>query len=284
MNKLRVVIPKGRISRNVIQLLSEAGIKLDADERVYRPVVNDPEIDIKIMKPQNIPSLLELGSHDAGFTGYDWIKETHATVGELMDLGFDPVKIVAAIPRKQDLRELRKRKIVVATEYENITRSFLNEQGFQYVLLRTFGATEVFPPDDADMIVDNTSSGRTLVEHELKVVAEIMTSSTRFVVNKAAMKDGWKQEKISQLQMLFQSILDARGRVMLEMNVPSEKLEEIIQILPAMRSPTVSHLYSEQGFAVKVAVKKQEANKLIPRLKKMGATDILEYEFKKVVI
>jgi len=236
------------------------------------------------MKPQNIPKLLELGSHDVGFTGHDWIIETSADVEELMDLKFNPVKIVAAIPEHEQPEKLIRRKIVVASEYENISSKFLNERGFDYVFLRTFGATEVFPPDDADMIVENTETGRTLAEHNLKVMADILDSSTRFIANKTALADEWKHEKIYELKMVFRAILDARGRVMLEMNVPSEKLEEIIKMLPCMRSPTVAPLYGEQGYAVKIAIKKQEVTKLIPFLKKMGATDILEYEFRKVVI
>ncbi|RMF54778.1 MAG: ATP phosphoribosyltransferase [Calditrichaeota bacterium] len=284
MNKLRVVIPKGHIFQNVLQLLEEAGIKLNISERGYRPIVNDPEIEVKIMKPQNIPRLLEIGSHDIGFTGYDWVVETSARVEEIMDLTFDPVSIVAAVPAEISEEELRSRRFVAASEYENITQKFLDEQGYDYIFVRTHGATEVFPPDDADLIVDNTSTGRTLQKHNLKIIATILSSSTRFIANPAAMKDPWKKEKIATLQMLFSAILDARGRVMLEMNVPPQHLEEIINILPCMRAPTVAPLYQNQGYAVKVAVKRQQAVELIPQLKKMGATDILEYEFKKVVV
>lgn len=284
MNKLRVVLPKGRIFENVVQLLNESGIRISHHQRAYRPMVSDPEIEVKIMKPQNIPKLLELGRHDIGFTGLDWVTETGANVTELLDLGFDPVRIVAAIPEILSMEKLQKNRIVVASEYEKITRDFLDEQGYDYIYVRTYGATEVFPPDDADMIVDNTSTGQTLLAHDLKIIAEVMSSSTRFIADKRAMEDLWKREKISEILMLFRSILDARGRVMLEMNVAPENLEAIIRILPCMRAPTVSPLYREQGFAVKAAVKKQEAAKLIPRLKKMGATDILEYEFRKVVV
>ncbi len=284
MKKLRVVIPKGRIFNNVVQLLNEAGVKLDVADRGYRPVVSDPEIEVKIMKPQNIPKLLEIGSHDIGFSGYDWVAETGASVEEIMDLTFDPVRIVAAIPNWLSEEDLRARRFVAASEYESITRTYLDRHKYDYIFVRTHGATEVFPPDDADMIIDNTASGRTLKEHDLKIIAEIMSSSTRFFAHPAALQDPWRREKIERLQMLFSAILDARGRVMLEMNVPAERLEEIIKVLPCMRAPTVAPLYHDQGYGVKVAVKKQQAVELIPLLKKMGATDILEYEFKKVVI
>ncbi len=284
MRKLSVVIPKGSIYENVIGLLKDAGIGLQIDERTYRPIISDEELEIKIMRPQNIPELIDLGSHDVGFTGRDWVIETGADVVEIMDLMLDPVKIVAAIPEELVNQDLHKRKIIVASEYENIARKFLDENNYDYVFLRTYGATEVFPPDDADMIIDNMSTGRTLKEHNLHVIATLLESSTRFIGNKGAMDDPEKNEKISEMKMLFLGVLDARNRVMLEMNVPKEKFDEIVKVLPCMRSPTVAPLYGEQGYAVKVAVKRTEATKLIPLLKKLGATDILEYEFRKVVV
>ena len=150
--------------------------------------------------------------------------------------------------------------------------------------MRTFGATEVFPPDDADMIIDNTATGRTLKEHNLRVIGELLKSSTRFIANKEIFEDSRKKEKITEMKMLFQAILDARERVMLEMNIPENRFEEIVKILPCMRSPTVAPLFGEKGFAVKVAVKIEETTKLIPKLKRLGATDILEYEIRKVVL
>lgn len=284
MHKLKMVVPKGRIFSNVIKLLNDAGFGIDVDERSYIPRVEDPEIEAKIMKPQNIPRLLELGSHDVGFTGHDWVVETGADIIEIFDLEFDPVKIVAAIPEAFLSTDWSHKKLVVASEYEQIARTYLEEKRFQYILLRTFGATEVFPPDDADMIIDNVSTGRTLKEHNLVVVDTILESSTRFYANKQALSDPWKREKIEEMKMIFQAVLDARQRVMLEMNVPKERLEEIVKFLPCMRSPTVAPLYGEQGYAVKVAVKKREVIKLIPLLKKYGASDILEYDFRKVVL
>ncbi len=283
MKKFKLVVPKGRIYKKVVELLEDIGIRVEADERTYRPFVNDPEIYVKIMKPQNIPKLVEIGAHDAGFTGYDWILETGADVVELLDTGFDPVKIVAAIPVNSSWEKLRSRKVIAASEYENITRRFLEEEGLDYIFIRTFGATEVFPPEDADLIVDNSATGRTLEMNRLKVVKELFSSSTRFIVNKDSLKDEWKREKIDEMIMLFKAVLNARERVMLEMNVPKDKFEEIVKILPCMRAPTVAPLYGNQGYAIKVAVKKDEVRSLIPLLKKMGATDILEYELRKVI-
>ena len=283
MNKLRILIPKGRIFENISQLFSDAGLPVSFTDRTYRPALAADWLDVKIMKPQNVGELLELGSHDAGFTGCDWIQESGADVEEILDLGFDKVRIVAAIPAGTDEEVLKGRKIVVATEYTNLAEAWLRSGSWKYRLLRTYGATEVFPPDDADMIIDNTSSGQTLNDNGLKVIASLLESSTRFVASKAAMADKEKRRRIEELAMLFKAVLDGRDRVMLEMNVPKARFQEMVSGLPAMRSPTVAPLYGDEGYAVKIAVKKQEVPNLIPRLKKAGATDIVEYDLRKVV-
>lgn len=284
MSTLSLMLPKGRIFEKVAQLLAEAGIEIKLSTRSYRPYVSDSSIQVKIMKPQNIPSLIELGSHDAGFTGFDWVLETGSQVQEILDLEFDPVQVVAAVPKDTSLDVLKNKRIIVASEYPEISRTYLEKEAFNFVLIRTYGATEVFPPEDADMIIDNTSTGQTLRENQLKIIGTLLNSSTRFIANSKSLNDPWKKEKIDELTLLFQSILDARRRVMLEMNVPRDQLEAVVNILPCMRSPTVSTLYQEEGFAVKAAVLRSEASKIIPLLKKIGATDILEYEFRKVVV
>ncbi|MDD8015665.1 MAG: ATP phosphoribosyltransferase [Acidobacteriota bacterium] len=284
MKRLKMVIPKGRLYPRVIKLLNDAGLGVECDERVYRPRVSHPGVDAKIMKPQNIPRLIEFGAHDVGFAGFDWIAETRAQVREILDLDFDPVRIVAAAPRGLGEQSLRRKKILVASEYENLSRDFLDGRRYDYVFFRTFGATEVFPPDDADMIIDNVSTGRTLEGHGLRIIAEIIASTTRFIANPAALDDPWKRERIGELEMLFRSVLDAQGRVMLEMNVPGDRLDAIMKCLPCMKSPTVAPLHGDIGYAIKIAVRRDEVARLIPRLKKMGAVDILEYRFEKVVL
>jgi ATP phosphoribosyltransferase len=288
MSKLRILIPKGRIYENISRLFSEAGLPISLADRTYRPVLGTSNgfedwLVAKIMKPQNVGELLELGSHDAGFTGIDWIRESGADVEEIMDLGFDKVKIVAAIPAGTGEEALKSRKIVVATEYVSIAESWLRAGAWQYRLLRTYGATEVFPPDDADMIIDNTSSGQTLRDNGLKIINTLLQSSTRFVASKAAMADKEKRSRIEELAMLFKAVLDGRDRVMLEMNVSEDNFNELVTGLPAMRSPTVSPLCGSEGYAIKIAVKKNEVPLIIPRLKKAGATDIVEYDLRKVV-
>jgi ATP phosphoribosyltransferase len=283
MDKLRILIPKGRIFENVAGLFAEAGFPVCLAERTYRPALAAGWLDAKIMKPQNVGELLELGSHDAGFTGIDWIKESGADVEEVMDLGFDRVRIVAAVPAGVREEDMKSRKIVAATEYVNLAETWLRASGYSYRILRTYGATEVFPPDDADMIIDNTSSGQTLKDNGLRIIATLLESSTRFVASRAAMADREKESRIEELARLFKAVLDGRDRVMLEMNVPKARFTEIVTGIPAMRSPTVAPLYGDEGFAVKIAVKKSEVPELIPRLKKLGAGDIVEYDLRKVV-
>ncbi len=283
MDKLRILIPKGRIYDNVSKLFSEAGISISLQDRTYRPNIGADWLDGKVMKPQNVGELLELGSHDAGFTGLDWVRETGAQVEEIMDLGFDKVRIVAAVPAELDEVALRKKKLVVATEYVNIAERWLKKQGYDYRIVRTYGATEVFPPDDADMIVDNTATGRTLQDNGLRIVDTLLESSTRFVASKVALADPEKSERIAELSMLFRAVLEGREKVMLEMNVTKVRFPDLVSGLPSMRSPTVAPLYGDDGYAVKIAVKKGEVPTLIPRLKKLGATDIVEYDLRKVV-
>jgi ATP phosphoribosyltransferase len=272
---------------NVASLFADAGLPFTLHERTYRPIIGSPWLEAKIMKPQNVGELLELGSHDAGFTGSDWIAESGARVEEVLDLGFDRVSIVAAIPDDADEIAMKDRRIVAATEYVHIAERYLTGAGYNFRLLRTYGATEVFPPDDSDMIIDNTATGQTLRENNLKVIATIMQSSTRFFASEAALKSHEKREHIEELAMLFRAVLEGRERVMLEMNVSAEKYHALLRDLPAMRSPTVSPLYSEndneKGFAVKAAVPKRQVAALIPRLKKLGATDIVEYGLRSVV-
>jgi len=284
MPPLKILIPKGKLYAKVIALLNEAGYGIEADERVYIPRVADPEISAKLIKPQNIPALIELGTHDIGFTGLDWVAESGVDVEEVLDLGFDPVRLVAAASSNESAESLGKRRIIVASEYVNLSRKYLEGEGYDFILLRTFGATEVFPPDDADMIVDNMASGRTLERNNLQVIATLLASSTRFIANRRSLEDPWRLRKIEEMKTLFESVLFARDRVMLEMNIPADRFAAIVDTLPCMRAPTVAPLHGNQGFAVKIAVLKKEAATLILKLKRMGASDILETEFRKVVL
>jgi len=282
-DKLRLLVPKGRIFDSISGLLADAGFPVSLADRTYRPLLGADWLDAKIMKPQNVGELLELGSHDAGFTGIDWIMESGADVEIIINLGFDKVRVVAAVPQELDDAALSSKRLVVATEYVNLAKNWLDTSGYHYRILRTYGATEVFPPDDADMIIDNTSSGQTLRDNGLRIIAVILESSTCFVASRSALANPEKRNRIEELAMLFCAVLDGRDRVMLEMNIPKDCFEAVVNGLPAMRSPTVAPLFGDSGFAVKIAVKKNEVPDIIPRLKKLGALDIVEYDLRKVV-
>lgn len=281
---LKIAIPKGRIHEKVLRLLDNAGIKIKADGRSYKPYCSDPEIEIKVLRARNIPKLVEIGSQDIGFTGFDFVKEQQADIVELLDLGYDTVNVVAAIPSEYTVEELKKRKITVASEYENLTKEFLRKENYNATFVRTYGATEVFPPDDADMIIDNSSTGKTLSDNGLKIIERLLQSSTRCIANKNSLSDSWKKKKIDDLLMLFRSVLAAEERVFIEMNVNKEDLDRIIPELPCMKMPTISKLYGDQGYAVKIGVLKNDVNSLLPKLKSLGATDILVFKLEKAVL
>jgi len=280
---LKLVLPKGRINTKVLKLLSDCGIDLIGDDRNYRPNAYGFDLEVKLLKSQNIPSLVEIGQHDIGFAGLDWIEERNCQVEILKDLNYDPVRIVACIPEDWDWQEMQKRPLIVASEYKNISTRYLDKLGLDYQLLRSYGATEVFPPEDADMIIDNTSTGTTIVANRLKIVDTVMESSTKFIANKNVLSDPGKRQDIEDLLTLMQSVINGRDRVLLEMNCSNDRITAIVDLLPCMRYPTVSKLYQEKGFAVKAAVQKSEIRALIPKLIAAGATDILETAIRKAI-
>ncbi len=278
MDTINLAIPKGRMAEGVLRLMEDAGFKVLANGRNYRPACADTRFQLKLLKPQDIVRMVELGRHDLAFAGHDWVVELGARVDDLLDTGLDTVRLVAAAPRAS-VASLRSRPIVVASEYERITRTWLDREGYDYLFVRSHGATEVFPPEDADMIVDNTATGRTLEENDLEIVDTLLTSSTRLIANPRL----GRRAEVDEFLLLLHSVLDARKRVMLEMNVAASNLDAVLGILPCMRMPTVMPLAGEGGFAVKSAVPAREVRRLIPLLKAAGATDILEFSFSKVV-
>ncbi len=290
MEKLRILLAKGRIYESVYELLSDVGISLKLAERTYFPVTNQDDLAFQVVKPQIASALLAGGKADVGFSGKDWVYENGVQDGveEIMDLGFDGVKIVAAIPNTVDFEALVQGKVTIATEYQNLSKKWISEKKIDGTIFRTWGTSEGFVQDSPDslaqILVDNTSTGSSLRANNLKIVDTLMTSSTRMYASKEALKDPEKKQKILELKMLFESVLNARGRVMLEMNVAKDKFDTLIKALPSMKSPTVSPLFGDDGYAVKIAVKKSEVPTLLPKLQSLGATDILEYALRKVVM
>lgn len=275
-NTIKLAIPKGRMQEGAVQLLAEAGVRLRQTVRGYRPKVSLANYEAKVLKPQNIVEMLWVGSRDVGFTGADWVAELGADVVELLDTGLDQVKLVAAAP--EDLLEggkLPKGGLVVASEFERLTREWIERDGLDATFVRSYGATEVFPPEDADLIVDLAATGDTLRANKLSEVATLMTSSTRLYASPKAMDDPVKRDEIERLTMLLRSVLDARLRVMLEVNVPADRLESVVEVLPCMREPTMSPLHGGAGYAVKAAVPREDLPRVIPEIKRRGGTDIV---------
>ena len=289
MEKLRILLAKGRIYESVYELLKDVGISLHLPERTYFPTTNQEDLAFQVVKPQITSALLAGQKADVGFSGKDWVYENGVQdqVEEIMDLGFDPVRIVAAIPETVDFDKLLKTEVTIATEYQNLSKKWLSDKKVKGQIFRTWGTSEGFVQDTPDalahILIDNTATGSSLRANNLKIVDTLMESSTRMYASKAAMADPQKKQKILELKMLFQAVLNARSKVMLEMNVSKDKFDALVKGLPSMKSPTVSPLFGDDGYAVKIAVKKSEVPTLLPKLQQLGATDILEYELRKVM-
>ena len=228
--------------------------------------------------------MLHAGSRDVGFAGADWVRELAADVVEVLDTGLDAVRLVVAAPASllKDGR-LPDRPLVVASEYERLTRAWIKSRGLTARFVRSYGATEVFPPEDADCIVDIAASGETLRAQSLVVVEELMTSSTRLCASQQAMADPARRRAIERLALLLRSVLDARQRVMVEVNVGAGALEELVAMLPCMREPTVAQLHGGAGYAVKVAVPRADLPLLIPEIKARGGTDIVVTQLAQII-
>lgn len=278
---MKLALPKGRMQEGVTALMADAGIKLRAGSRGYRPHVSLPGIEAKVLKPQSIVEMLRAGSRDIGFAGADWVEELGAsgTLVELLDTEMDPVRLVAAAPVELlvggKLPRTLGRPLVVASEYRALSQRWIAAEGLNAHFVYSFGATEVFPPEDADCIVDNTATGATLVANGLEIVGELMRSSTRLYAHPAAMADVTKRDIIDRFVMLLGSVLSARKRAMLEVNVSAEALEAVCAALPCMREPTISPLHGGAGYAVKAAVPRADLPRIIPELKARGGTDIV---------
>ncbi len=275
-SSVRFAIPKGRMQEGVLQLLREAGISISASSRNYRPTISLDGFELKVLKPRAIVEMLDSGSRDCGFAGADWVAEEGADIVELLDTGLDTVRLVAAAPESVlEGNDLPARPLIVASEYSALTERWIRERGLDASLLRSYGATEVLPPEDADCIVDNTATGSTLTANNLTIIDELMVSSTRLYASQRAMECPQKREMIEQLVLIVRAVLEARTRVMVEVNVSSECLDAVIETLPCMREPTISRLRSESGFAIKAAVPRAEMARVIPAIRRNGGTDIV---------
>jgi len=235
-NTLRLALPKGRMQDGVLTLLADAGIRVTPSARGYRPTVSLRACEAKLLKPQNIVEMVELASRYIGSAGADWVEEMGANLVALLDTELDPVGVVAAAPTGLlDANELPARRLVIASEHERLTRLWITRRGLDAEFVRSYGATEVIPPEDADVIVDNTATGSTLRADDLVVVDTLLSSSTRFYASPDALDDPENRSRIEDLRLLLRSVLDARRRVMVEVNASTDGLDAVVALLPCMR-------------------------------------------------
>ena len=273
---VRLALPKGRMFDEIVALLKGAGISIQNSSRGYRPTISLANYESKILKPRNVISMLVAGARDVGFAGADWIDEMDVKLTELLDTRLNPVRLVVAAPHQiLENGELPKRKLVIASEYPNMAARWIRKQGLDAEVLTTYGATEVFPPEDADLIIDNTATGSTLRANGLVIIDEIMKSSTRLYASDDAMADPAIKSQLQDLAMVLDAVLRARGRVMMDLNVEADKLDAVLACLPSMRQPTVSSLSDDGWYAVRAAVPRKELAEVIPKLKAAGALDIV---------
>ncbi len=268
------------MQEQVLELLHDAGIRLTFGRRGYRPQLSLEGFEAKLLKPQNVAEMLHVGSRDLGFAGADWVAELGFELVELLDTRLDPVKIVAAGAPEFDPTGPRFR---VATEYQALTTAWLAREGFAGWIVHAYGATEVFPPEDADCVVDNTATGETLRANGLHIFATLMESSTRLYASPQALEQPAKRRRIEHFTLLCRSVLDARRRVMIEANVPADRLEAVVAVLPGMGQPTVATLAGGAGYAVKAAVPRAELPTLILRIKEAGGADIVVFQLAQIV-
>lgn len=289
MKKLKLGLPKGSLQENTFELFKKAGFKIYAEQRQYKPYCDDEELDITLVRAQEIPKYVESGVFDCGITGYDWILETNAKVKQISELiysksGFRPVRWVVAVPENSNINSIYQLKNKrIATEIVNYVRKYFKEKKIPVKVEFSWGATEVKVPDLVDAIVELTETGSSLKANKLKIIEEILISTTRFIANSSVLKDKWKKEKIETIAMLLKGALEAEGMVGLKMNVEKKNLENIEKILPSLKNPTISQLSEPNWVAIEVVLKESEVKKIIPLLKKCGAQGIIEYPLNKVV-
>jgi len=287
--KLRLGLPKGSLQDATFELFEHAGFNISTHSRSYFPSVNDPELEILLMRAQEIPRYVHEGVLDAGISGLDWIGENSADVVEVADMIYskntsNPIKLVIAVADDSDIKELAdlngKR---IATELVQTTKQYLLENGVKADVEYSWGATEVKVPQLVDAIAELTETGDSLRANNLRVIATIMESTTKLFANQESWNDPWKRNKLESIAVLLQGALRARSKVGLKMNVPEASLDTILQVLPAMKQPSISKLVGSDWVAIEAVLDEIAVRDLIPALKSAGAQDIIEYPLSKVI-
>jgi len=290
MKKLRLGFPKGSLQESTLELFRKAGIRIYVSERSYFPACDDDELEIMLVRSQEIAKYVEDGVFDAGLTGFDWICETGAKVKEVCELiyaksGFRPVRWVLAVPNGSAIRSIKGLKGKrIATELVNFVKKYLAKKKVKADVEFSWGATEAKAGRFVDAIVELTESGSSLKANNLRIVEEVLTSTTRFIANAKAWNDKWKREKIENIAILLKSALAAEGMVGLKMNLPKANLSKISSVLPALKKPTISQLSDPKWIALEVVLEEKIVKKILPALKRAGAQGIIEYPLNKIVL
>ena len=287
--KLKLGLPKGSLQEATARIFKKAGFNISTSERSYFPIVDDNEIEAILIRAQEMARYVYDGVLDCGLTGKDWIMENDAQVIEVADLvyaksGMKPVRWVLGVndnSKIKTVKDLEGKRI--ATELVNVTKKYLKSQGVQAEVEFSWGATEAKVPDLVDAIVELTETGSSLRANNIRIIDEIMTSTTKLVANKSAWKNTWKKKKIQNLAMLLTGALNAEEKVGLKMNVSQKNLKGILRILPAVKTPTISQLADEKWVALEVIIDEDIVRNIIPKLKEAGAQGIVEYPLNKVI-
>ena len=288
--RLKLGLPKGSLQESTLNLFKQAGFHLTTTDRSYFPTIDDEELEVVLLRAQEMSRYVEAGALDAGITGNDWIMENGSDVVKVADLsyskqGFEPVRWVLAVPidsrvmRPKDLEGKR-----LATELVNLTRGYLKSHKVNATVEFSWGATEAKVGTDlVDAIVELTETGASLKANKLRAVDTICTSTTQLIANKAVWRDSWKKKKLESIATLLKGAIAARSKVGLKMNVSKRSLKSVLDILPAIRKPTVSPLSSGGWFAIETVLDEKVVRSLIPELKKAGAEGIIEYSLSKII-
>ncbi|MCL4472371.1 MAG: ATP phosphoribosyltransferase [Actinobacteria bacterium] len=288
---LSIALPKGSLQEQTLKLFAEADLTVNRSSREYSVTIDDERISqVKILRPQEIPKYVEDGYFDLGISGLDCITEAGARVTEVADMpyaktGTGVMKMVVAVPEDSKVKSAARIKpgSRVTTEFPNITKKYFRKLGIPVDVFYSFGATEAKVPELMDVVVDLTETGSTLRRNRLKIIDTIMESTTKLIANKSSWKDPAKRKAMDEIRTLLIGVIDARGRVLLSMNVAKDRLDAVVGVLPAMKRPTVAPLYNSDYFEITTVVEKNTVNVIIPRLKEMGAEDILEQNISKIV-
>jgi ATP phosphoribosyltransferase len=286
---LRIGLPTGSLQEPTFALFAKAGYTISGASRSYRPMVDDPEISVRLLRAQEISRYVEHGYLDCGLTGADWIANNGSDVQVMAEMTFSkvsnqPTRWIIAVQEDSDIKTVQDLQgKIVATEAVELTRKYLASHGVTAEIEFSWGATEVKVPDLVDAIVDVTETGSSLRANKLRILATIMESSPQFVANKDVMNDPWKKAKIDTVTLMLKGAYNARGKVGLKMNLPEGQLLEFLRTLPALRNPTVSHLAAEGWLAIDTISDEKTVREIIPILKSLGAEGIIEYPLNKLV-